>query len=79
MLLVLLSLMNKWQLKTLRIQPAWPQELTKTKLRELGIKESKIDSEIMVGYKLVVFQHLDLLAYRGRTDAAGMLLQQAFC
>ena len=64
-ILVVLSLMNKWQLKTLRIQPAWPQELTKTKLRELGIKESKIDSEIMVGNKLVVFQHLDCLLIGG--------------
>ena len=64
-ILVILSLMNKWQLKTLRIQPAWPQELTKTKLRELGIKESKIDSEIMVGNKLVVFQHDDCLLIGG--------------
>ena len=60
-ILVILSLMNKWQLQTFRIQAAWPQELTKTKLRELGIKESKIDSEIMVGNKLVVFQHACLL------------------
>ena len=64
-IIVILSLMNKWQLKTLRIQTAWPQELTKTKLRELGIKESKIDSEIMVGNKLVVFQHLDCLLIGG--------------
>ena len=62
---VILSLMNKWQLQTLRIQAAWPQELTKTKLRELGIKESKIDSEIMVGNKLVVFQHEDCLLIGG--------------
>ena len=64
-ILVILSLMNKWQLQTLRIQAAWPQELTKTKLRELGIKESKIDSEIMVGNKLVVFQHEDCLLIGG--------------
>ena len=30
-ILLVLSLMNKWQLRTLRIQPAWPLELTKTK------------------------------------------------
>ena len=57
--------MNKWQLQTLRIQAAWPQELTKTKLRELGIKESKIDSDIMVGNKLVVFQHENCLLIGG--------------
>ena len=64
-IIVLLSLMNKWQLQTLRIQTAWPQEITKTKLRELGIKESKVDSDIMLGYKLVVFQHDDCLLISG--------------
>ena len=64
-IIVILSLMNKWQLQTLRIQAAWPQELTKTKLRELGVKESKVDSDIMVGYKLVVFQHDDCLLIGG--------------
>ena len=34
-IILIFSLMNKWQLKTTRIQPAWPQEVTKTKLREL--------------------------------------------
>ena len=67
-IIVILSLVNKWQQKTLRIQPAWPQELTKPKLRELGIKESKIDSEIMVGNKLVVFQHLDCLLIGGQVQ-----------
>ena len=64
-LIVILSLMNKWQLQTLRIQAAWPQEITKAKLRELGIKESKVDSDIMLGYKLVVFQHNDCLLISG--------------
>ena len=73
-ILVILSLMNKWQLQTLRIQAAWPQELTKTKLRELGIKESKIDSEIMVGYKLVVLQHADCLLIGGEK-----MQQECFC
>ena len=71
---MILSLMNKWQLQTLRIQAAWPQELTKTKLRELGIKESKIDSEIMVGNKLVVFQHEDCLLIGGEK-----MQQECFC
>ena len=73
-IIVILSLMNKWQLQTLRIQPAWPQELTKTKLRELGIKESRIDSEIMLGYKLVVFQHDDCLLIGGEK-----MQQECFC
>ena len=73
-ILVILSLMNKWQLQTLRIQAAWPQELTKTKLRELGIKESKVDSDIMVGYKLVVFQHDDCLLVGGE-----QMQQECFC
>ena len=64
-IIVLLSLMNKWQLQTLRIQAAWPQEITKTKLRELGIKESQVGSDIMHGYKLVVFQHEDCLLISG--------------
>ena len=73
-LIVILSLMNKWQLQTLRIQAAWPQELTKTKLRELGIKESKVDSDIMLGYKLVVFQHDDCLLIGGEK-----MQQECFC
>ena len=66
--------MNKWQLQTLRIQAAWPQEITKTKLRELGIKESKVDSDIMPGYKLVVFQHEDCLLISG-----DKMQQECFC
>ena len=31
-IIVLLGLMHKWQLQTLRIQAAWPQEIIKTKL-----------------------------------------------
>ena len=65
--------MNKWQLQTLRIQAACPQELTKT-LRELGIKESKVDSEIMLGYKLVVVQHDDCLLISGEK-----MQQECFC
>ena len=72
--LVLLSLMNKWQLKTLRVQAALPQEITKTKLRELGIKESKIDSDIMVGNKLFVLQHDDCLLIGGEK-----MQQECFC
>ena len=66
--------MNKWQLQTLRILAAWPQEITKAKLRELGIKESKVDSDIMLGYKLVVFQHEDCLLISG-----DKMQQECFC
>ena len=52
-----LSLMHKWRLKTTRIQTALPQQLTSTKLRELGVRETKVDSHILVGDQLCVFQH----------------------
>ena len=52
-----LSLMKKWRLKTTRIQTALPQQLTSTKLRELGVRETKVDSHILVGDQLCVFQH----------------------
>ena len=73
-IIAILSLMNKWPLQTLRIQAAWPPEITKTKLRELGIKESRIDSDIMVGYKLVVLQHADCLLIGGEK-----MQQECFC
>ena len=64
-IILIFSLMNKWQLKTTRIQPAWPQEVTKIKLRELGLKESLVDSDVLVGNQLVVFQHGDSLLIGG--------------
>ena len=64
-IILIFSLMNKWQLKTTRIHPAWPQEHTKIKLRELGLKESLVDSEVLVGNQLVVFQHGDSLLIGG--------------
>ena len=72
-ILVILSLMNKWQLQTLRIQAACPKELTKT-LRKLGMTESKVDSEIMLGHKLVVVQHDDCLLISGEK-----MQQECFC
>ena len=77
-ILVILSLMNKWQLQTLRIQAACPKELTKT-LRKLGMTESKVDSEIMLGHKLVVVQHDDCLLISGEKMQQECFLQQAFC
>ena len=72
-IMVILSLMNKWQLQTLRIQAACPKELTKT-LRKLELTESKVDSEIMIGHKLVVVQHEDCLLISGEK-----MQQECFC
>ena len=52
-----LSLMKRWRLKTVRIQTALPQQLTSTHLRELGLRETQVDSQIFVGDQLGVFQH----------------------
>ena len=52
-----LSLMHKWRLKIARIQTALPQQLTSTQLRELGVRETEVDSHILVGDQLGVFQH----------------------
>ena len=34
-----------------------PQQLTSTQLRELGLRETEVDSHILVGDQLGVFQH----------------------
>ena len=60
-IIAILSLMQRWQLKTTRIQTASPPKLTKQQLRELGLKESVVDSELLIGDQLVVFQHDDCL------------------
>ena len=52
-----LSLMKKWRLKITRIQTALPQELTLGQLRKLGVRETTVDSHILVGDQLCVFQH----------------------
>ena len=38
-------------------QTAWPQQLTLGQLRELGVRETKVDSHILVSDQLCVFQH----------------------
>ena len=63
-IIAILSLMHKWQLKTTRIQTASPQKLTQ-QLRELGLKESVVDSELLIGHQLVVFRHDDCLLVGG--------------
>ena len=64
-IIAILSLMQRWQLKTTRIQTASPHKLTKQQLRELGLKESVVDSELLIGDQLVVFQHDDCLLVGG--------------
>ena len=64
-IIAILSLMHKWQLKTTRIQTASPHKQTKPQLRELGLKESVVDSELLIGDQLVVFRHDDCLLVGG--------------
>ena len=52
-----LSLMKRWQLTTARVQTALPSNLATTQLRQLGLRESKVDSDILVGDELGVIQH----------------------
>ena len=54
-ILVTLSLMKRWQLTTSRT--AVPPESTIAKLRELGFRESAVDTQIMLGDELVVMVH----------------------
>ena len=62
-----LSLMQKWRLKTTRIQTALPQELTSTQLRELGLRETEVDSQIFAGDQLGVIQHGETWLIGGET------------
>ena len=72
-IILLTSLMNKWQLATARIQPACQKQLKIGHLRELGLIQSNLCSEIFHGSQLCVFldeiMHLD----RGKEGSAGML------
>ena len=56
-ILLTLSLMKKWQLITTRVRPALPQQQTKSQLRELGLRQSVVDSQIFVGIQLCVMLH----------------------
>ena len=49
-----LSLMNKWQLTTTRIQKAQPQEKTTSHLRELGLRKCSLDTQLLLGDQLFV-------------------------
>ena len=49
--------MKRWQLTTARVQTALPSNLATTQLRQLGLRESEVDSDILVGDELGVIQH----------------------
>ena len=49
--------MKRWQLTTARVHTALPQNLATSQLRELGLRESEVDSEILAGDELGVIQH----------------------
>ena len=57
------SLMKKWQLITTRVRTALPQQQTKSQLRELGLRQSFVDSQIFVGDQLCVMlrEHVMLI------------------
>ena len=46
--------MNKWQLSTTRIHKAQPQEETTSHLRELGLKQCSLDTQLLLGDQLFV-------------------------
>ena len=56
-ILLTLSLMKQWQLTTTRIRTALPQQQTTSQLRELGLRQSEVDTQIFVGEQLCVMLH----------------------
>ena len=64
-ILLTLSLMKKWQLITTRVRTALPQQQTKNQLRELGLKQSLVDSQIFVGDQLCVMLHEHVMLIGG--------------
>ena len=59
------SLMKKWQLITTRVRTASPQQQTKSQLRELGLRQSVVDSQIFVGDQLCVMLHEHVMLIGG--------------
>ena len=49
-----LSLMQKWQLTTTRIQTAQPQEETISNLKELGLRKCSLDTQLLLGDHLCI-------------------------
>ena len=64
-ILLTLSLMKKWQLTTTRVRTALPQQQTKSQLRELGLGQSVVDSQIFVGIQLCVMLHEHVMLIGG--------------
>ena len=56
-ILLILSLVKQWQLTTTRIRTALPQQQTTSQLRELGLRQSEVDTQIFVGEQLCVILH----------------------
>ena len=67
-IILLMSLMNKWQLATTRIQPACPQQLRIGHLKELGLIQSNLDFEIFHGDQLCVFLDDSCILIGGAKD-----------
>ena len=64
-ILLTLSLMKQWQLTTTRIRTALPQQQTTSQLRELGLRQSEVDSQIFVGDQLCVMLHVNNMLIGG--------------
>ena len=67
-IILLMSLMNKWQLATTRIQPACPQQLRIGHLKELGLIQSSLDLEIFHGDQLCVLLDESCILIGGAKD-----------
>ena len=67
-IILLVSLMNKWQLATTRIQPACQEQLKIGHLRELGLIQSNLCFEIFHGDKLCVFLDESCILIGGAKD-----------
>ena len=65
--------MNKWQLSTTRIHKAQPQEETTSHLRELGLKQCGLDTQLLLGDHLFVMLDGNNMLIRGSRSGAGML------
>ena len=67
-IILLMSLMNKWQLATTRIHPASQQQLRIGHLKELGLIQSSLDFEIFHGDQLCVFLDGSCILVGGAQD-----------
>ena len=75
-IILLVSLMNKWQLATTRIQPACQEQLTIGHLRELGLIQSNLCFEIFHGEQLCVFLDDSCILIAGTKDRQECVLHK---